>query len=122
MWSEEDPRKNSGHIEKQIERLHSALAPIKDLADKGYPLLVAGDVNIDQLAINDPTARHDLKRLNSTLNIYKDYSNLQQLNYDPTRYRIGSKPSLLDLILSNQPGHVDSVETKKSVIADHCSV
>ena len=36
--------------------------------------------------------------------------------------RIGSKPSLLDLILSNQPGHVDSVETKKSVIADHCSV
>ena len=122
ILSELDPDENSGHIKNQLDCIERVLKPIEKLSDQGASLLVAGDLNIDQLEVNDPDSRADLKQLNQILIKYKNIASLQQLNHKPTWHRTGKRPSLLDLFLTNTPTKTNNIETKPSIVADHCSV
>ena len=44
------------------------------------------------------------------------------MNFKPTWYQSNCPPSLIDHYFTNKPQHVDSVETIKSIISDHCIV
>ena len=78
----------------KIRRLDEALAPVQQLADQGHSLLMAGDINIDQLTANDQGGRHDIIKLNIILTKYKDIGSLKQLNFKLTRHQKGCPPSL----------------------------
>ena len=81
--------------------------------------MICGDLNIDQWGPNDLLSRYDLAQLNEVLVDIKNDHLLDQMNFKPTRFQAGRNPSLLDLFLSNQPEHIDSVETINANIADH---
>ena len=114
-----DPNKNSGLLINQIKRFDELMKPIQKLAEDGQSILVAGDINIDQLLTNDPDSRYDIRKLNEVLTKYKDLAQLQQLNFKATRHQQGCRPSLLDLYLSNTPTKIDSITTKHRIISDH---
>ena len=61
------------------------------------PLLIMGDLNLDQNPANNLHARPDIK---DTLPLYDDMDanrNLCLMNSKPTRFMAGNRPSLLDL-------------------------
>ena len=114
-----DPSRKSNNLPDQLSRLDQLLAPLDSLAAEGKLVAVAGGLNIDHLVTNDPRGRYDLKKLHERLDLSKDESSLEQLNFKPTRYRINTNPSLLDLFLTNTPAKFNCIETRPSAVADH---
>ena len=81
-----------------------------------------GDVNIDLWAPNDPGQRPEIKALSEEYLSVLTQTAMCQQNFQPTRYHSHANPSLLDHIFASHPQKIDGVETKKNIIADHCTV
>ena len=95
------------------------MTAIKIIHKSSIPLIVQGDINIDQWQPNDPLSRPDVRQLNEKLVELKSDINLQQCNFKPTRFRDGQNPSLLDLVLCSRPLNINCIETFNSNVADH---
>ena len=106
----------------QLDRWSRIMNSINNLNHKNDPMVVIGDLNIDQWATNDPLSRPDLKQLNDMLESTKLACNLEQMNHKPTRFSAGQNPSLLDLFLANIPQNINCISTYNSNIADHLCV
>ena len=89
---------NSNKLEKQLDRLRSILSVITKIRADNKELIMLGDVNIDLWAPNDPGQRPEIKALS------EEYL------------------SVLNQTAMCHPQKIDGVETKKNIIADHCTV
>ena len=103
----------------QLDRFDRLMTAINTINKSSIPLIVQGDINIDQWQPNDPLSRPDIRQLNEKLVDFKCDLNLQQCNFKPTRFRNGQNPSLLDLVLCNRPQNINCIETFNSNVADH---
>ena len=113
---------NSGLPIKQLERLNPVMDLLRQFSSNNDELLLIGDINIDLWPPNDPSNRKDIKQIYNEYRSVMNELGICQLNFKPTRFRNHCSPSLLDHMFANHPQHVDSVETKLSVIADHCII
>ena len=95
---------------------------LKPIINQGQLALIAGDLNIDLLLSNDAAKRSRIKSLIDAYEMMRNDCNICQLNFKPTRYRRGQRPSLLDHFMTNAPNRVDGVETIHNHIADHTFV
>ena len=103
----------------QLMRWNKILASIKQVSRRSIPLIIQGDLNIDQWQDNDPLSRNDIKQLNDILVDAKSELSLVQINHKPTRFQNGKNPSLLDLVLTDKPQNINCVETINSNVSDH---
>ena len=106
----------------QLDRFSRITRSIKSIDNGVTPIIVQGDLNIDQWTPNDPLNRYDICQLQPVLEDLKTEVHLEQMNFKPTRFRNHQNPSLLDLVLTNKPQHINCVETTNSNIADHLCV
>ena len=108
------------HLIAHFQRLAQVL---KDESKSGVPLVMTGDINIDQCHDNDSLSGHDMKKLNKVLTDIKTYTGMAQLSFKPTRFdRAGHGKSLLNLLLSNAPENINNIETIHGHISDHMVV
>ena len=94
---------NSGKPEIMNERFKRLIAQLTPITNQGQLTLISGDINIDLLSTNDPAKRSRLRDLIETHEEARNNLNLCQMNFKPTRFRRGQKPSLLDHFMSNFP-------------------
>ena len=106
-------------LPEQLIRLENIMKPIKDIRKTDHQLILMGDINIDLFESNDPMKRYDIRKLTELYKSVIDETGLSQLNFNATRYRAGCSPSLLDHFFTSHPNRADSVQTKRSIIADH---
>ena len=95
---------------------------IINVCSLGDPVLVGGDLNIDQNLSNDPTSRQVLRALYPHWDTCLAQNNLTRLNHNATRHMPGQKPSLLDLFYTNRPSKFDGVETLPNLLSEHSLV
>ena len=107
---------------KQLARLELILETINKIIKDGKETLLIGDLNIDLWPANNPGQRKDIKALFELYQSVINQLGLCQLNYKPTRFQSNANPSLLDHMFASHPQMINSVETKLSIIADHCVI
>ena len=105
-----------------MRRLEIAVERLSRVVEDGNVHLVAGDMNIDRHQPNDPLSRPDLRALTPVLEDYLMDSSMVQLNHKPTRHQLGSRSSLLDLILTNVPDRVVDVDNVLNTMSEHQGV
>ena len=86
------------------------------------PTTILGDINIDRLEVNDPVSRQDLKNLIPILKDIQSSHNLVLMNNEPTRFRHGQRPTLLDLVITNSPQNVSNVKNISNFCSEHMGV
>ena len=106
----------------QLKRFELILGVISQLVNEGREILLIGDINIDLWPPNNPGHRKDIKALHELYTSVINQLGLCQQNFKPTRYQSNASPSLLDHVFCSHPQKINSVETKLSIIADHCLV
>ena len=88
----------------------------------GNPTTIVGDINIDRHEPNDPEARPDIKNLIPILKDFQSKFNITLVNHEPTRYRHGQRPSLLDLILTTNPQNITDIVNVPNFCSEHMGV
>ena len=78
---------------EQLLRLETIMKPIKELTDEGKEVALLGDLNIDLLETNDPRSNYKIKTLQDNYLPILDETQMCQLNFKPTRYRINCNAS-----------------------------
>ena len=78
-----------------------------------------GDINMDRFAPNNPIQREELAALIPILEDFQEDNGVTLLNSEPTRYRNGHRPTLIDLMLTNAPQNFDNVENKPNITSEH---
>ena len=105
-----------------MKRFIKIQSKIQKVKDEGNSLLIMWDANVDLNPANDALGRFESCQLHEEyLNMINKLS-LAQMNFEPTRHRVGHRSSLLDHFLTTNPEKVDGVETLKNHIADHSAV
>ena len=110
---------NSGNPKQQMSRLKLILAQINKARQSGSDLLIALDANLDLNDQNFPSSRYDVKDMQELYSNYLISNNLFLHNSKPTFHRKGQRSTLIDHIISNCQEKVNSVEQKRSNVADH---
>ena len=85
-------------------------------------LMIIGRLNIDQCQEHHPLNTSEIRALQPILERMMVKHGLKRINKNPTCFFHQQKPSLLDLILSNEPQSISSVSNVKTGIADHDGV
>ena len=109
-------------IIKQVRRLDQFKDSVEKLSREASNLVIMGDTNIDQLPENLPLDRPEIRALQPILERMMTKHDLKRMNSKPTRFFNSQKPSLLDLILSNEPQSISEVQNIKTGLADHDGV
>ena len=65
----------------QFDRWSRIMTSIRNLKTNNDPMVVFGDLNIDQWAPNDPLSRPEIKQLNDMLEYAKLSCDLEQMNF-----------------------------------------
>ena len=96
---------------------------ISKCSTKNRDIMIVGDFNYPEISWELETCRtrpeHEAAKFLKTC---KD-SYLSQLQSEPTRYRDGQEPSLLDLVLTNREEMIIDIETCAGLgKSDHCSL
>ena len=107
---------------KQLKRLEKIIEAITGVINEGRETLLIGDVNIDLWPPNNPGQRSDIKALYELYTSVMNKLSMCQQNFKPTRFQSNTSPSLLDHVFSTHPQKINSVETRMSIIADHCLI
>ena len=95
---------------------------VDNVCKLGDPVLLGGDLNIDQNHANDPTSRKTLKALYPHWDMCLMANNLSRMNHECTRHMPGQKASLLDIFYTNTLSKVDGVETLPNILSEHSLV
>ena len=109
-------------IKNQVTRLNELGSVISKVKSMGYPVIWAGDLNIDRLHKNDSSKRADLRVLTPIFDSFINDYDLVQFNKDATWFRPGKKPSLLDLFLLDNPQQVVSCSNVTNILSEHAGV
>ena len=110
---------NSDSIHDQTFRLNQLISSYQKATDSGSSIIIGGDINIDRHLPNDPLERNDLKVLYPILDDFITINNMTQVNWSPTRHRIGQKSTLLDIFISNCPGKINGVTYVPNSLSEH---
>ena len=105
-----------------IERLKEMTKVWESAIQLGNPTTIVGDINIDRYEPNDPESRPDLKNLIPILRDFQIQNKLILVNKEPTRYRHGQRPTLLDLILTTQPQNISEIANISNFCSEHMGV
>ena len=70
---------------------------------------VVGDLNLDRHEPNDPEARPDVKTIIPLLKDFQARHIISLQNRKPRCYRVGQRPSLLDLILTSHHQNISNI-------------
>ena len=108
MWMYRSPTKNKDDTKKTTDDVCKV---IKEMNDQGKPILICGDFNYPEIDwkneyVNDPS-----NAIYPFIDSIQD-SHLHQHIFQPTRYRVGNEPSLLDLIFTNEEGMIRELHHK----------
>ena len=90
-------------IKLQVKRLEEFKEILDHISKDASNLIVLGDVNIDQRQENSPLNRPEIRALQPILERMMLKHGLKRINKEPTHFFPQQKPSLFDLILSNEP-------------------
>lgn len=92
---------------------------INECSNKGYKkLLIMGDFNYPSIDWGLLSTRNRTECL--FLNTIQDNYMFQQVN-EPTRWRVGNKPNILDLVLTNEESVIPNIEYSSPLgKSDHC--
>ena len=69
------------------------------------------DANVDLNPKNDALSRYESKKLHEEYLVMMNEMKLSQMNFEPTRHRVGQRSSLLDHFLCSNPENIDCIET-----------
>ena len=114
---------NSRSENDQLERFKLAVDNWDKIKAKGYKLIILGDLNIDRLLTNYPSTRHDSKECIPVLKDFQTRNNMVLINkQQPTRYRLNERPTMLDLLISDELEKVEKIELFGNIISEHLGI
>ena len=113
---------NGRHDDHSVRRFKEMIKVWEAALAQNNPTTIFGDLNIDRYEPNDPESRPDLKNLIPLLKDVQSNHNLVLINTEPTRYRHGQRPTLLDLIISNSPQNISNVKNISNFCSEHMGV
>ena len=113
---------NERNDDHSIKRFKEMLKVWEEAIKLGNPTTIVGDINIDRHEPNDPESRADIKNLIPMLKDFQSNHNVVLTNKEPTRYRHGQRPSLLDLILTTRPQNLCEIFNISNFCSEHMGV
>ena len=110
---------NSGTTDSQVSRFNTLIDQVKRAKQISDRIVMLGYTNIDTSGTRDISSRPELKALTPILEEFLNNEAFSIMNQEFTRFQSNCRPSTIDHIITNIPGHIDNVRTLPGIISDH---
>ena len=118
LLNSDNPHPSRSPID-QMHRFGMFRQVMESVAMLKKPFVIMGDLNLDRCHINNPYQRGDIKDTLPLLDSLIEDLNCTQLNWKPTRFRAGQRPTCLDLVISNVPAKIADISPVTNLTSEH---